>query len=251
MKMISRLAALLCVAICSTAATPARPAFAVDGRIALDAFVSLTELHVAGTQASLLRFVASAPARSGDWSAIEPALREQTSRDVPETAFYALPNGRYYVVGKGLQPVPVDDRPYFAQVFAGKMVAGDIVKGRSTGAATAIVAVPVRAANGTVIGLAGAGIDLTKLNALLEREMGAGSDVVFWATDKDGITALHSDARNILNEALSVPELQKPLRHMIDTPAGVETYSFKGVTRTVLYRHSALLGWTFGFGVVR
>ena len=146
--------------------------------------------------------------------------------------------------------MPIGDRPYFAQVFSGKNAVGDIVVGRSTGNATAIVAVPIRSAGGAVVGLLGAGVDLAKLNAQLAREMGVGGNVVFWATDARGVTALHSDARNILNEALKIPELEKALKHMIATDSGVETYSFKGATRTVLFRHSMLTGWTYGFGVV-
>jgi hypothetical protein len=37
---------------------------------------------------------------------------------------------------------------------------------------------------------------------------------------------------------------------MIATDAGTQTYAFKGKTRTVLYRHSTLTGWTYGFGVL-
>jgi hypothetical protein len=80
--------------------------------------------------------------------------------------------------------------------------------------------------------------------------MGIGSTAVFWATDSHGITALHSDPANIFNDALKVPELERALRHMIGTDSGTQTYAFKGKTRTVLYRHSTLTGWTYGFGVL-
>jgi len=72
-----------------------------------------------------------------------------------------------------------------------------------------------------------------------------------WARTKTNrITALHSDPMNIFNPALNVPELTSALRHMIATDSGVRTYAFKGKTRTVLFRHSTVTGWTYGFGVV-
>lgn len=43
---------------------------------------------------------------------------------------------------------------------------------------------------------------------------------------------------------------QYPERIRWATDAGVETYAFKDAMRTVLYRHSALTGWTYGFGVL-
>ena len=226
------------------------PAFTVDGNVALQSFVSLSDAHVGATLDSLVAFSKTAEARSG-WSALEAPLRTAMLGNVPATYIYATPNGRYWVVGKGLQPVPIDDRPYFAQVFAGKNAVGDIVLSRSTGIVVAVVAVPVRDASGKVVGLVGAGIDLPKLTAILTKELGMAPGEVFWATDTRGITALHSDPANIFNDALKVPELERALKHMIATDSGTQTYAFKGKTRTVLFRHSTLTGWTYGFGVLR
>lgn len=216
----------------------------------LDSFVSLSDAHIGATLHSLEAFAASSQARSGSWSEVAGALKTATQGNVALTVFYALPNGRYWTLAKGLQPVPIDDRPYFATVFSGKNAIGDLVIGRSAGTKAAIVAVPVRNASGKVIALVGAGIDLEKLSAMLAREMGVGPGIVFWATDSHGITALHSATENVMNNALKDPTVGKVLAHMIATPSGLETYTFKGKTRTVLYRHSALTGWTYGFGVV-
>ncbi len=244
-------AALLVTLFCGSGIASAQPAFTVDGNIALQSFVSLTDAHLGATLHDLTTFAGTAAARSGDWQMIETPLRAAMNTDVPGTAIYASPNGQYWVVGKGAQPVPIADRAYFAQVFAGKNVVGDIVFGRSTVAPVAIAAVPVRDAAGKIVGLVGAGVDLTKLNAILTKEMGVNSSVVFWATDAHGITALHSDAANILNDVLKVPELHAALSHMIATDSGVETYSFKGKMRTTLFRHSTLTGWTYGFGLIK
>ncbi|HVS46345.1 MAG TPA: cache domain-containing protein, partial [Verrucomicrobiae bacterium] len=125
------------------------------------------------------------------------------------------------------------------------------VLGRSTGKPGAIVAVPVRAADGKIVGLVGSAIDLAQLTVLLQSEMGNGPGTVFWAIDAHGITALHSDPTNIFNDAAKMsPELKRAITHMLATDSGVENYSYKGKARTVVYRKSTLTGWTYGFGVV-
>jgi methyl-accepting chemotaxis protein len=231
-------------------AVAATSAFAVDGNVGLQSFVSLTDAHVRATLDALTVFSETAAARSGSWPAIEAAFPAAMRGNVPATYLYAAPNGRYWVVGKGLQSVTVSDRPYFKRAVSGKDAVGDILLSRSVGNVVGVVAVPVRDASGKIVGVLGAGIDLAKLTAILAKELGIGSSAVFWAIDANGITALHSDPANIFNDALKVPELEAVLRHMIATDAGTQTYAFKGKTRTVLYRHSTLTGWTYGFGVL-
>lgn len=250
--MIKFLATVAMAAMCCSGIAGAAPApFTVDGNVALQSFVSLTDAHVRQTLDSLTTFAGTADARSGDWNRIEAPLRAATAGNVPATNFYGLPSGKYWVVGKGLQPAPIDDRPYFKVVFSGKDAVGDLVLGRSTGKPGAIVAVPVRDAGGKVVGLVGAAIDLAALTTLLQTELGNGPGTVFWAVDARGITALHSDPNNILQDAGKMsPELHRAITHMMTTDSGMEHYSFKGKSRTVLYRHSTLTGWTYGFGVV-
>lgn len=242
------------LAIILLAGTGLKPAQAVpisiDANIGLQSFVSLTDAHMRALLGDLQQVAVTPATRSGKWTAIESPLRAATTGDVAATIFYAAANGQYWIVGDGLQPRRINDRPYFSQVFAGKTVVGDIVTSRSNARPVAIIAVPVRGADGKVEGLLGAGVDLTKLSALLTEEMGITSGVLFWATDAHGITALHSAKENVSNDALKVPDIANVLRHMIETPSGTETYSFKGKPRTVLYRHSTLTGWTYGFGII-
>ncbi len=245
-----KLIAMLAIALLCASGASARPAFAIDGNIGLQSFVSLTDAHVEATLRGLEAFAASSAARSGNWSAIEGPLRIAAGGETAATAIYATPDGRYWVAGRGLQPVRISDRPYFVKAFAGKTVVGDLIVSRAADTPVAMVAVPVRGPGGRVIAMVSAGIDLAKLTARLIREMGIRSDVVFWAVDAHGITALHSDPKNIFNDALKVPDLKVALAHMIATDAGIETYAFRGAMRTSLYRHSTLTGWTYGFGVL-
>lgn len=250
--MLKFMATLAMAAMCCSGLASAQTApFTVDGNIALQSFVSLTDGHIRTTLDTLTTFATTAAARSGDWKRVEGPLQAATSTDVAGTNFYGLPSGRYYVVGKGLQPVPINDRAYFATVFSGKADVGQLLLGRSTGKPGAIVAVPVRAADGKVVALIGSSIDLAQLTVLLKTEMGIGSGVVFWAVDEKGVTALHSDPTNIFDQAgKRSPELAKALEHMMSTDSGAAHYSYKGQARTVLFRHSTLTRWTYGFGVL-
>lgn len=246
------LATAIVLGAIAPAGANASSAFTVDGNVALQSFVSLTDSHIQATLDSLVIFSETAAVRSGSWPAIQAAFPEAMQGNVPDATFiYAKPNGTYWVAGKGLQAVTISDRPYFKQAISGKNAVGDIVLSRSVGNVVAVVAVPVRNASGKVVGIVGAGIDLPKLTAIVTKEMGIGSSAVFWATDANGITALHSDPTNIFNPALKVPELKNALQHMIETDSGTQVYTFKGKTRTVLYRHSTLTGWTYGFGIVK
>lgn len=248
---VAMVAATLFPAIAPAEAATSSAAFTVDGNVGLQSFVSLTDAHIHAMLDSLVIFSQTASVRSGSWAAIEAAFPPAMQGNVPTaTYFYARQDGSYWVVGKGRQTVAISDRPYFNQAISGANAVGDVVLSRSVGNAVAVVAVPVRNASGKVVGIVGAGIDLAKLTAMLTKEMGIGSNAVFWATDAQGVTALHSDPANIFNDALKVPELKSALEHMIATDSGMQTYAFKGKTRTVLYRHSALTGWTYGFGIV-
>jgi len=244
-------ATVLFPAIVPAGAAAASPVFTIDGNVGLQSFVSLTDAHVRATLDALVIFSESPAVRSGSWTAIQAAFPSAMRGNVPDATYlYARPNGSYWVAGKGLQPVSIADRAYFKEAISGKNAVGDVVLSRSVGNVVAVVAVPVRDANGKIVGIVGAGIDLAKLTAILTQEMGIGSSAVFWAVDANGITALHSDPANIFNNALKVPELKNALQHMIATDSGTQTYAFKGKTRTVLYRHSPLTGWTYGFGIV-
>jgi hypothetical protein len=241
------MAAMCCSGIASAQQAP----FTVDGNVALQSFVSLTDAHIRTTLDALQALSATSEARSADWNRIQTPLRQAAQFNVPAVLFFAMRSGKYWTVDKGIQPTSLSDRPYFARVLAGQVVVGELVLSRSTGKPVAVVAVPVRGTNGNVVGVLGASIYLDPLTALLKAELGNGPGTVFWAIDSHGITALHSDPSNIFNDAAKMsPELNRAIKHMLATDSGVENYSYKGKARTVIYRKSTLTGWTYGFGIV-
>ncbi len=247
-------AALLAFALACAVplAAPAQTgAISVDGNVALSSLVALTEGHLR-TMADTLELLASTKAaQAGDWMQLAPHLRERASSNVPAVMWYANPDGTYWTLDAGLQKGTLADRPYFARVRAGSTVIGDLVVSRSTGKEVAVVAVPVTSSSGAVTGVLGASIYLQPLSELIAREMGIGPNAIFWAIDGRGIIAIHSDTSNIFMEPSAMsPELKAVTQEMLTSEGGVATYTFRGRTRTVIYRRSVLTSWHFGFGVL-
>ena len=135
-------AAIALTAIVPAGADAAGAAVTIDGNIGLQSFVALTAAHVRATLDSLVIFSETAAVRSGSWPAIQAAFPAAMRGNVPDANFiYAKPNGSYWVVGKGLQPVPISDRAYFREAMSGRNAVGDIILSRSVGNVVAMVAV--------------------------------------------------------------------------------------------------------------
>jgi hypothetical protein len=251
--MIRSLAVFLTFVLCCSAGAAAeQPAFSVDASVALASLISLSDNHIQ-TMADTLETLAATPAAaSGDWSQIEPALRKAASINVAAVVYYANADGAYWTITSGKQPSTVADRPYFQRAMQGKRTVGDLLASRSTGKAVAVVAIPVIGKGGKVSGLLGASIYLDQLSLLLVGEMHLRPGMLFWALDPHGTIALHSDTSNVfVQPGKMTPELQQVTARMLAQHSGTETYSYKGQTRTVIYRKSPLTGWTYGFGITR
>lgn len=134
----------------------------------------------------------------------------------------------------------------------GERPIGDLIASRSTGKPVAIVAVPVMGKDGKVVGVLGASIYLDQLSLLLTDEMRLRPGMLFWALDPHGTIALHSDSSNVfVQPGKLTPALAKVTADMLAQNSGTETYSYKGQTRTVIFRKSPVTGWTYGFGITR
>jgi hypothetical protein len=249
--MIRCLAAFLTFAFaCSTGAGAAPPAFTVDANVALSSLISLSDNHMATLEDTLETLASTPAAASGDWSLIEPSLRKVGSINVAAILYYANTNGVYWTITTGKQPTTIADRPYFIRAMQGKSTVGDLLESRSTGKPVAVVAVPVMK-DGKVTGMLGGSIFLDQLSLLLVSEMRIHSGMLFWALDPHGTIALHSDTSNVFVKPGTTPALKAVTKRMLADRAGTETYSYKGQTRTVVFRKSGLTGWTYGFGIAR
>lgn len=229
------------------------PTFTVDGQLALHSIMSLSDAHLQKL-ADVLRIVATSDAaRSCEWDRIRVPLAEAAQVNIPAVLWFALPNGSYWTVAQGRAAANLSDRTYFPRVLAGKTVIGDLVVSRSTNRNSAIVAVPVRGEDGSVVGVVGSSVHLDSLSALVRQEMGGlGDGLFFFAIDSAGLGAVHSDSTLIFTEPIKLGDegMRRAFREMLSGHDGVVVYTFRGGPRTVLYRKSPVTGWWYGFGAV-
>jgi len=247
-----RFAALVAVAalLWSGSAHARQPAVLVDGTIALSSLVSLADGHLGSALDSLQTLAATPAAKSASWGAVAGPLAEAAKLNVAGVSFFAKPDGTYWTTATGLQTASVADRDYFKAAMAGRVTVGELVRSRSTGKEVAVIAVPVLS-GGKVVGMLGTSVYLDALSARLASEMHLGAGVAFFAVDPKLVIALHSDPTNIFVEPSKIsPELDAVGRKMIENESGVQTYVYRGKTRTMLFVRSKLTGWRFGFGVV-
>jgi len=229
------------------------PALTVDGQVALHSLASLSDDHLQKLADMLAMLAATDAARSGDWTRIRAPLAEAALRNVPAVHWFALRNGTYWTVERGRASAGLSDRPYFPRLLAGQTVLGELVVSRSSSRNTAIVAVPVRGRDGSVIGALGSSVHLDSLGALLRREMGGLSDqVIFFAIDATPLGALNSDPNLIFTEPMKLGDegMRKAFTEILAGRDGLVTYDFRGSRRTVLYHKSPVTHWWYGFGVI-
>jgi methyl-accepting chemotaxis protein len=130
-------------------------------------------------------------------------------------------------------------------------VIGPLVVSKATGKASAIVAVPVRAQNGAVVGVLGASVDLVKLSGLLKEEMALREGMIFYAFDAEPLVALNGDPTLVFLDPFSLgPEIREAFEEMLSHDQGVVRYTFRDQVRTVVYRRSPVTGWWYAFGRV-
>lgn len=226
-------------------------AVTVDGQVTLRTLVSLSDGHLQKTADVLTLLAARQDVRSGDWDRVREPLAEAARLTVPAVHWFALPDGTYWTLEGGRVAANLSDRAYFPRALRGETVIGTLVVSHSSGRNTAIVAVPVRGPDGTVVGVLGSSVHLDSLAGRIRQEMGGlGDDLLFYAIDAEGLGALHSDAGLIFTEPLKLGDegMRRAFEHMLAGREGVVTYDFRGSRRTVLYRRSPVTGWWYGFG---
>ena len=236
------------------AARPAAPnaAFTIDAQVALASLVSLGDGHLQKMADFLEVLAASDAARSADWSRIGAPLADVARRNVAALVWFALPDGSYWTVGGGKATGNLASRAYFSRLLAGHVVFGDLVVSTATRKSVAIVAVPVRAAGGAVIGVLGSSIYLDSLSVRLAREMNLPDDITFYSIDAQPIGALNRNVDLIFTEPLTLgADLSRAIREMMSREAGVVSYDFMNGRRTVVYRKSPRSGWWYAVGLVK
>lgn len=228
-----------------------RTADTAELRLFLNSFASLAEGHIDMVLHSLKVVSSTDEARSGQWEKMKGVLAEfKTDRIKASAVWFMLPDGSYYIAGRGLTDQNLSDRPYYPRLMAGGEITGDLVISRSTGKRSAVVAVPIKR-DGKIIGALGTSLDLEEISRMLDKEMGLPETMFFYALDQRGQTSLHRTSALLLAypSDMGSRSLTKTVGEMLARPEGMVTYDFYG-ERTVVYRKSPLTGWVFAIGIV-
>lgn len=224
--------------------------FDFEARVALDAYRATVEARLGGALIGTRLVAAQGVVRSGEWSAIRGPLAALAA-NVPEQAavWFAKPDGTYFTVDKGRTDVSLRDRDYFPKLLAGRDVVGALVISKSTGKRSLIVASPVMAGD-KVIGAVGVSLDAVQLATSIGESIRFPSDIVFYALDERGQTALHRAGDLIFAFPSDVggPTLRDSVKTMLGQPEGVVHYNFGGSDRTAVFQRSSLTGWVFVLG---
>ena len=226
--------------------------FVVEGRLALASLMALSDGHLQQVADHFQIVANSDDGQSADWTRIRGRLGAVKQVNVAGLFWFALPDGSYWSVEQGRAAGNLSDRSYWPRLMAGQMVLGDLVASKATGKSTSIVAVPIRSATGSIVGVLGSSIYLDSLSLLLKREIDLRPDLIFFSVDATPIGALQDDPEQIFLDpyALNEPELERAIREMLTREEGVVNYRFRGKGRTVLYRKSHVSGWWYAFGHV-
>jgi hypothetical protein len=250
--------AALCAVSCGSgdrtaaASRTVRTGFAAYADGMLRSTVFIVDGAIAG-QERILRALAALPAvRSGEWDRMREILSAfQDSWKNDGVYWFALPDGRYYTVARGLADSTLLDRPYFPKALSGRAVAGDLIVSRSTGRKSTVIALPVLNESGKVTGVLGATLFLEELSGKLAETLSPPEGTFFYALAPDGTTALHMKLDLVFDSPLSKdsPTLKAAAREMLSSDSGEVTYEFAGFKRRVRYVTSNRTGWRFAFGV--
>jgi hypothetical protein len=224
--------------------------FTTDARVTLNTYTALVEEHLSWILKGLKALASTEGAVSGDWERIRGPLSELGKGiDTNAAVWFVRPDGSYCTVEKGLTGQSLSDRTYFPGLMAGNDVEGELVRSKSTGKRSVIIATPIRR-DGQVTGGLGASVDMEKLAKMLDERMQLPSDMVFYSIDPQGRTALHRDTVRMFEfpSEIGSRSLRNALMEMLSRPAGAVTYTFGGAKKTALFRKSEATGWVFALG---
>ena len=231
-------------------AEAAGPDFALDARVTLDAYRAAVEARLDGVLAATRTLAATEEVRSGQWARMREPLAVLASTVEGQAAvWFARPDGSYFTVEKGATGETLRERAYFPALLAGRDVVGALVVSKSTKQRALIVASPV-VVDGKVTGAVGVSMDAAKVAASIDQAIRFPADVIFYALDEQGQTALHRAGELIFVFPSDVGSstLSEAVKTMLASPEGVVNYRYAGSEKTALFQRSELTGWVFVLG---
>ncbi len=222
-----------------------------DMRSLLNAYSAFADDYFSSIIRGLRLLASTGEVKSGKWDVMEGLLTEFDKSGIATAAvWYAMPDGGYYTVEKGLTGENLSDRPYFPGLVKGREVAGELVISRSTGKRAAVFAVPVRTGD-EITGALGVSLSVEGVSRLLNEKMGLPPDLVFYALDTKGQASLHEKPELLFAypSDMGSETLNEAVKKMMSESEGVVNYEFQG-KKTVYFKKSPLTGWVYALGVV-
>jgi methyl-accepting chemotaxis protein len=242
--------ALLLLLPSASRADDATKSFDIEAKVALNGFEGLVEQQLGWALVSLKTVAASENAASGDWARLKGPLATLAAGMPSQAAvWFARPDGSYYSVEKGLTDQNIGDRSYFPGLLGGKDVVGELVVSKSTGKKAAVIATPILR-DGKAIGALGISVGVENLSAFVEEKLHFPADVVFYALDRQGQSALHRNSKLMFEfpSEMGSPSLASAVRTMLSEPEGTVSYDFNGKKKLVIFQKSKMTGWVFAVG---
>lgn len=219
-----------------------------DSSVTLSALIALANQHLKSVLDGLEILAMTREVQSGEWNRMSTLLSALEKRSVPATVLFARPHGAYYVAGKGMVPYNIRDRAYFQKALSGEAALGELVVSRSTGLKSVVAAVPVKKGR-RIVGVLAAAIHLEELSRILKEELALPPNMVFFALNEDGLTALSWKADQIFTYPAQQGSetLKEAVAVMLADKEGMVEYDLSG-KRRVIFKTSPFTGWRFGLG---
>jgi methyl-accepting chemotaxis protein len=145
----------------------------------------------------------------------------------------------------------IADRDYFPKAKAGNTVVSNPLLGRADGKLAAVVAAPIRDAQGQVVGILGGNISMQAIQVMIGK-MHIGQTGYAYMVDSTGAIASHPVEALILKENIQTMQggaLALIGERMVAQEQGVDTYAFDGVETSVAFAPVKTAGWSVAFSV--
>ncbi len=101
-----------------------------------------------------------------------------------------------------------------------------------------------------VIGGIGVSYSVDQLSQEIDTQMQLPAQMVFYALDMSGQTALHRNPELMFEypSDMGSPTLRSAVEEMLAKQSGVVTYVFRDMRKTVFFEKSSILNWVFALG---
>lgn len=145
----------------------------------------------------------------------------------------------------------IADRDYFPKAKAGNTVVSNPLLGRADGKLAAVVAAPIRDAQGQVAGILGGNIKMQVIQDMVGK-MHIGQTGYAYMVDSNGVIVAHQDEALILKENITTMlggTLANIGKRMVARERGVEIYTYKGAEKSAAFAPINTTGWSVAFSV--